>query len=376
MDYILILGIFEALLLSLLLFLKKQRSLPDTILGFIFLLFAIHILLSFFEIRNRQNGFPITWIIHTTVPLLLLHGPGFWFYIKTQTTQNFRFKPIYILHFFPFIALFLDQLFEIYILPGDQKVEIVKTEAFRSFTSYYVSIVFLSISSVGYFVWGLFMISVYKKKIKNYFSEIQNIDLQWLKTLLVSAIGFYSFIYLAYILDLIFRFTPPGLLQFMGFIVGSLFILFLGFYGHRQGTIFTSVQTIPDIKKTKKEDIIQCNLSSEDELFINRLFQHMEEFKPHLNPDLTISNLAELMNINVEYLSETLNNRLNRNFFDFINHYRIEEFKKRCNLTENKNITLLGIAFDCGFNSKATFNRVFKNATGKTPSEFKAKAGK
>lgn len=376
MDYILILGIFEALLLSLLLFLKKQRSLPDTILGFIFLLFAIHILLSFFEIRNRQNGFPITWIIHTTVPLLLLHGPGFWFYIKAQTTQNFRFKPIYILHFFPFIALFLDQLFEIYILPDDQKVEIVKTEAFRSFISYYVSIVFLSISSVGYFVWGLFMISVYKKKIKNYFSEIQNIDLQWLKTLLISAIGFYSFIYLAYILDLIFRFTPPGLLQFMGFIVGSLFILFLGFYGHRQGTIFTSVQTIPDIKKPKKEDIIQCTLSSEDELFINRLFQHMEEFKPHLNPDLTISNLAELMNINVEYLSETLNNRLNRNFFDFINHYRIEEFKKRCNLTENKNITLLGIAFDCGFNSKATFNRVFKNATGKTPSEFKANVDK
>jgi len=376
MDYILILGIFEALLLSLLLFLKKQRNLPDTILGLIFLLFAIHILLSFFEIRNRQNGFPITWIIHTTVPLLLLHGPGFWFYIKAQTTQNFQFKPIYILHFLPFIALFLDQLFEIYLLPVDQKVEIVKTEAFRSFISYYVSIVFLSISSVGYFVWGLFMISAYKKKIKNYFSEIHNIDLQWLKTLLISAIGFYSFIYLAYILDLIFRFTPPGLLQFMGFIVGSLFILFLGFYGHRQGRIFTSVQVIPDIKKSKKENIIQCNLSSQDELFINRLFQHMEEFKPHLNPDLTISNLAELMNINVEYLSETLNNRLNRNFFDFINHYRIEEFKKRCNLTENKNITLLGIAFDCGFNSKATFNRVFKNATGKTPSEFKANADK
>ncbi len=373
MDYILILGVFEALLLSLLLFLKKQRKLPDTILGFIFLLFAIHILLSFFEIRNRQNGFPITWIIHTTVPLLLLHGPGFWFYIKAQTTQNFRFKPIYILHFLPFIALFLDQLFEIYLLPIDQKVEIVKTEAFRSFISYYVSIVFLSISSVGYFVWGLFMISAYKKKIKNYFSEIKNIDLHWLKTLLISAIGFYSFIYLAYIFDLIFRFTPPGLLQFMGFIVGSLFILFLGFYGHKQGTVFTSVQTLPDIRCSKKEDITQYNLSSEDELFINRLIQYMEEFKPHLNPELTISNLAESMNTSVEYLSETLNSRLNRNFFDFINHYRIEEFKQRCNLTENKNITLLGIAFDCGFNSKATFNRVFKNATGKTPSEFKSK---
>jgi AraC-like DNA-binding protein len=78
----------------------------------------------------------------------------------------------------------------------------------------------------------------------------------------------------------------------------------------------------------------------------------MNEKKPHLDPEITLSSLADLVSVSPEYLSKMINNQLGKNFYDFINHYRIEEFKTRCTLPENKNFTLISIAFDCGFNSK------------------------
>jgi AraC-like DNA-binding protein len=69
-------------------------------------------------------------------------------------------------------------------------------------------------------------------------------------------------------------------------------------------------------------------------------------------------------------LSSVLNSRIKRNFFDFVNYYRIEEFKWVSKQAASKNITIMGMAWDAGFNSKATFNRVFKKVTGLTPGEY------
>jgi AraC-like DNA-binding protein len=102
----------------------------------------------------------------------------------------------------------------------------------------------------------------------------------------------------------------------------------------------------------------------------------MEREKPYLDPDLTIGVLSEKVKIPDVRLSLLLNNEINRNFFDFINSYRIEEFKKQVKNPENNNLSLLGIALNCGFNSKATFNRVFKKYTEMTPKEYKNRVDK
>jgi len=94
--------------------------------------------------------------------------------------------------------------------------------------------------------------------------------------------------------------------------------------------------------------------------------------KPYLNSELTVAMLADELCVNSEYISLILNRYLKTNFFDFINNFRVEEFKRRLKEPKNHNLTLLGIAYDSGFNSKATFNRVFKNTTGLTPSEYKS----
>lgn len=92
--------------------------------------------------------------------------------------------------------------------------------------------------------------------------------------------------------------------------------------------------------------------------------------KPFLNPNLTLNDLATLIKTPSHNVSKVIREGYQKNFFDFINWYRIEEFKNYVNLPKYQNYTLLGIAFEVGFNSKTAFNRAFKKMTGQTPSEY------
>ena len=96
----------------------------------------------------------------------------------------------------------------------------------------------------------------------------------------------------------------------------------------------------------------------------------MKEEKPYLDPLLSINKLAEVTKMPQYKISKLLNNSLNQNFYDFVNGYRIEEIKSRLAKGEAESYSILGIAMDSGFNSKASFNRVFKKTTGVTPSAY------
>jgi AraC-like DNA-binding protein len=97
---------------------------------------------------------------------------------------------------------------------------------------------------------------------------------------------------------------------------------------------------------------------------------YMAQHKPWLDPELTLSELAAKLNLSHVQLSALVNNTMGKNFNDFVNAYRVEAVKQRLAEGAGKQFSLLGIAYECGFNSKATFNRAFKKATGKTPGAF------
>ena len=96
----------------------------------------------------------------------------------------------------------------------------------------------------------------------------------------------------------------------------------------------------------------------------------MQEEKLYKNSELTLADLSQKLNVHPNVLSQVINSAEQKNFYDYINCQRIEEFKRIILLPENQKFTLLSLAFECGFNSKTAFNRNFKKATGISPSEY------
>lgn len=369
MIYIYIIGIFEALFLFAFIISKKNRSIADTVLAFAFLLFGLNIFTAYLEWQNRTNGYPFPFFIQTTPPLLLLHGPVLWFYIKAQTEQNFRFRVIHLLHFLPCLLLVAEFSISVYSLPEVAKIKLDSSEGFKMLSTYRIEMMAILISTPAYYIWGLKLLNRYQQRIKNYFSETSQVDLQWLKVLLVSSLIMAGVINTTFFIDQFIPIAPFGVLQSMSYLFVSVYILFLGFFGHQQEVLLTRV-ALQKIDVLQNQDFIKP-VTNVDEAFIYHLLDWMIQNKPYLEPELTISALSSQLRVSEEYLSGILNSQLNRNFFDFINQYRVDEFKNRCNQPENKHLTIIAIAFDCGFNSKATFNRVFKNLTGVTPSAYK-----
>ena len=123
--------------------------------------------------------------------------------------------------------------------------------------------------------------------------------------------------------------------------------------------------------KTEEELFEEEDESSEEiQQWKQKLIAFMDKEMPYLDPELSLSQLAQQLQTNSNHLSQVINAGFGRNFKDFINAYRVEAVKKTLSNDDKKHLTLLGIANDCGFNSKATFNRTFKKFTQQTPSEF------
>ena len=120
---------------------------------------------------------------------------------------------------------------------------------------------------------------------------------------------------------------------------------------------------------TEKE--MSSPLSKELSLsYVDKLLDHITTKKPFLDPNLSLRSLAEQISIDPNQLSWLLNDSLGKNFSQFINHYRVEAFKKIAKNPKKARYTLMEVAFSCGFNSETVFNTCFKQTTGLSPKQF------
>lgn len=153
----------------------------------------------------------------------------------------------------------------------------------------------------------------------------------------------------------------------------SVFIILIGYFGLKQKEIFiqytdSGIEYVTE-PKPKYSGVVLKEADAENH--ISKIRSFMSKEKPYLDANLSLPRLAEKLNLPSHHLSRVINEQFNVNFFDFVNQYRVDEVKSRMGNPEFENLTFLGIAFDCGFNTKSAFNRVFKKITGLTPSEYK-----
>lgn len=305
----------------------------------------------------------------------LLNAPIFFFYVYALTQRQNLSKKWYVIVFIPFIAYSLNFLYHYFWLFDRSAVSfhngLLYLDGHVSVPwAFFVSI-FLLIEPVFILI-SYILLKRYKKRIRDSFSSVDKINLNWLR--LIFNIWFTSAIVLVPISTL----TVGGLISlpvdFMQFLLEMLnvaFLFILGFYGFKQTTIFSNLDLAESESLKESVSYERSGLSKEQAVYYHQqLLALMKEKKPYLNGELSAGELAQLLNISVNHLSQVLNTVQQQNFFDFVNGYRIREIIERMKDPKNHHLTLLAIALDSGFNSKTSFNTVFKKVTHQTPSQY------
>jgi len=350
---ILVAGIGIAVLIEFLLVSKRKKSTADRILAFWIFLLVVHLFLAYAEVTGEI--FHLPFLLGLGFPLPLLHGVFLYLYVASLTGQLPAKRWILLMQFFPAVMMYL-YLAPFFALPAEEKIRIFQShgsgyETFNTIRTYAYMV-----SGIGYVIWSALILRRYEHSIRDRFSDLAKIDLQWLQILTAGTGGIW-------VLVIIFR---NDMLTLGGMVI---FVFLIGFFGVRQASIFTTNRAASMNGEPKKYP--KSGLTEETALQLHgKLLQLMKEEAPYKRSDLSVNDLASKLGVHPNYLSQVINQRENRNFYDFVNTYRIEEFKRLIADPHHQQLTLLSVAFDCGFNSKSSFNRYFKKATGQTPSDY------
>lgn len=302
--------------------------------------------------------------------LFFLDGVFLFFYTKSLTSNcTFSLKKEW-MHFTPFFAALTVSSSTLINLTNDEIYRVFQETSQQLENKHYkpspyelTFILCIIIHNIFYTLLSLKKIKHHKSVILNNFSDIKGIEVNWIKKFIKIWIALLIFPLVTYF----FNYLSPSLnidvlgIFFIGSLVLSSIYLGIGFMNQKYVHI--------EIKQSKN---IDAKIDKERHIDIEKLYSnleiYMQEYKPYLKERLTLKELSEPLGINSNKLSFIINRKTKKNFFEYINAYRIESIKKEL---LNSNEQVIQIAYKNGFSSKSTFNDVFKKLTGYTPTQYR-----
>lgn len=300
--------------------------------------------------------------------IILLFGPLFFFYVRSLIYQISRLQCRDIFHFIPALLVFF-RFIPYYLADNATKESfILSPRNFKTFKpehyEYLTIIIFSQIHLWIYLFVVLHLLKQYRQIVKEYYSNIEQHNLDWIQFFISLFATVYMVFFMASIMLLKYNYQIS--FNILGITV-SLAIFVLGYHGLKQ----TALITITPPKPLKPEPAeLPPDLTRSLTTQLNML---MNKEKLFTNPELNLDDLAKRLNISRNFLSQFINEYLQTNFFDYINGFRVEEMKRLLLDTEKEYMTIYALAVEAGFSAKSTYNRIFKQLTGMTPSEFRQK---
>jgi len=362
--------LFQLALMALFLFTtKKGKTISNRLLGCFFLLLLLNIADGVLAFAGFYTTYP--QLAHLEDGFVFLLGPILYFYTQSMVYKYFRLTKKHWLHFIPFLLITISyQLF--YHLQSAEYQELIQQAIVRQTLppGFYFSVALVYLHVISYLVLALRTVAHYRKQIREEFSSIDRINLNWLVFMLAS-VGVVLSISITY------TFLPPlGFREYfpavfsLAFVLLFIFLSIVLWKGLKQPDIFSGIESDPP--STQKKYATPLLSDDAKRALQKQLEELMVRQRPFLDPDLSLDRLASLINLSPKKLSQGINDVFGQTFFDFINTYRINEAKGIFERSTDKGLTVLEVMYQCGFNSKSSFNTIFRQKTGMTPSAYKA----
>lgn len=362
-------GLTNSLFFSLLFFSIRRGNLQaNRYLAAFFLMMALLMLELIFEYTNFFFYYP--HFTDVLSPFILAWGPFFYFYAQTLSVpyKGFGLKQLW--HFLPMLLCFA--LFvPFYLQDTSSKLQYLQDlYAEKPVGHQYANWLGMPHLLI-YIALVYYKVRRHEQRMKGVFSsEIEKINLSWLKHLSLGLL-------ITWILWVNFQTLEIEALKVLSSLLFLGVFFVLGFFATKQNSLFFDERLVMYWEMEGKKGENKTSRVSDEKIATLKpaLMKLMEEEKVFRQNDLTLPQLAALLSTSTNVLSELINTEIGTNFYDFVNLYRLEESKRLLKSSDYKHYTVLAIAYEAGFNSKTTFNTVFKKNEGLTPSDFRKQYG-
>lgn len=384
-------GCIQGIILTIFLFNVKTNIISNRLLGILTFLWAVILLVFALQSYGLYRHFP--HLLKLFFPLLFAWFPLLYLSVKYLITSHYKFEKIDFLHFLPMLIIILLN-FGFYFKSASEKLDIVNSPEGYYYIVDTIGEEILSIQGIVYSIFTLIILSNYMQKVVDFHSNINLTILKGIKAGIILSliawiigivgtiieraqidigIDLFLFVYLffvaiIYIISII-AIRSPEVYKLKGEDLSDLLM----------PSKLEKSANDPIVQKNVNKDIKKDGLGFKEEAFEtelnNRLLEFMEKSKPYLNPDFSLQALSDDLSVSRHQLSATINSKQKMNFYEFINAYRVNEVIALMKDSSNKSKNNYDLAFDAGFNSKATFYRIFKQLTMQTPSDYRSSIG-
>jgi AraC-like DNA-binding protein len=349
---------------------RKVNKIANRWLALFLLCFAIVLFSEPLLINKELVNNPFYFSLINTSFFSL--APALFFSVSYFVTPARTFEKKDVWHFSLLIVISLSNFITWFL---SDKIETVDSKAIDASQTYLEAFIGLALSTLPvpiYWFLSYKKLLNHKKNVMLYASSTETVDLAWLR---------YFFLGLAVMIVIITCHTlfDVPLIKNIAYVSYLIIVFYLAYFALQQKAVFnekreTNLELRSIIEQEQQPDL-QRNKVLTDEQFLSlkpKLFELMQTQKPYLNSELGLPDLAMMLQLNTYELSYLINAGFENNFYGFVNSYRVEESKTLLNSAKHQHLSMIGIAFEAGFNSKTAFNTAFKKMTGLSPSEFKA----
>lgn len=348
-------------------FIKSKRNHANQYLGLLIWMHSLFFLPGFFEAMGWLENFP--HVIRLNLFTGVLVGPLTFLYCKSSIHKLPLPKKEVGLHFIPFVLVF------IYNFPNLLKSKEEKLAIYEQISTTGIGpeppilILAMIIFTTIYTIISGRMVLAYIQHLKNTSSSIDDSFHRWLFFLSCTLLYPILIVTIFNISSTAILSINLGLLSLASviFIIYGTLMLRPKFFHDFPHQILNTEEALEEKTKYQSSSLKE----HQKNMYQTKLIEHMDQQKSYLDPELTITEFSEQLNIPSYYLSQIINERLDCNFLDFVNQYRIATAKKKLRNDSLAHFTVMSIAYESGFNSKTAFYAAFKKNVGVTPSQFR-----